>query len=104
VTGASKKSRGGKGTSSKQSKTSKPRASTLTVVEVDAAPPTQEEPKVAVPEVPAFSSHEWLAVSNISLGYKPWIVRAALDGQPETRKYTEYEIRGLIQRKLSEPA
>lgn len=51
-----------------------------------------------------LSADEWLSLCRVQLGVKPWILRAAVADEDSARKYTEGEIRSLIQRKLSEPA
>lgn len=51
-----------------------------------------------------LTADEWLSLCRVQLGVKPWILRAAVADESSTRRYTEGEIRSLIQRKLSEPA
>ena len=77
-------------------------ASPKTDVAVTPNPP--KESPAPEPSTPGHTAEEWLQVAKTRLNTKAWIVRAATAGLPPERKYTEDEIRRLIQRKLSEPA
>ena len=74
----------------------------------DSPTKAKEEAPVVTSAPPVISSgksvQEWLSVCKLHLGVRPWILRAATEGNDPGRKYTEDEIRKLIQRKLSEPA
>lgn len=73
--------------------------------EAEDSPSEEAEPAQIEKQEPAgLTAEQWLALSKIQLGVKPWIVRAAVSGMEPEKKYTEGEIRKLIQRKLSEPA
>jgi len=101
VTNAPKKSKAATGRKPKAAAEPKPEAA-KPEVEVLAALGTEDAPPSRITQT--HSAQEWFAVSGVRLGQRPWVVRAAVEGLPEEKRYTEYEIRSLIQRKLSEPA
>jgi hypothetical protein len=74
------------------------------VTETDADTPVETEQVKAPVVVPRRSADEWEGLSRTVLNVKPSILRLTLAGHAEGRKYTEDEIRRLIQRKLGEPA
>lgn len=62
----------------------------------------EQEPIPVV--VPRRSADEWESLARTVLHVKPSILRLTVEGHADGRKYTEDEIRRLIQRKLGEPA
>lgn len=101
-----KKSAGAKSTKSTepvQPKTEAPQADVeATESDVDSTVDTDAEEADEV--APRRSAVEWEGLARTVLNVKPSILRLTLAGHSEGRKYTEDEIRRLIQRKLGEPA
>lgn len=64
----------------------------------------ETEQEAAPVVTPRRSADEWEGLSRTVLNVKPSILRLTVAGHAEGRKYTEDEIRRLIQRKLGEPA
>lgn len=105
-----------KKTGSKSSSKAKGQKPRVTKAETEApaaeeteAPQAEETPAAPAaaalkPVEPTFSAEDWFNNSKRQLGVPPWILKAALAGEPADRKYTRNEIDKFVRAALNTPA
>lgn len=64
------------------------------------APPISRQP---VEQEPSWDINTWYEVCQVRIGVLPFVLVGAFKGQDPERKYTEGEIRSLVQNFLNKP-